>query len=177
MAPFFSRMFPGTNLQDLNLDWICRRIMELSKGIIAPWINPDNKDWMVYDTEAEQFVDSGVSAAPVGDLPAGGTTGQMLAKVSDADYDVGWSNASQAKTLVLSNVRLQNPDTPSPTGQLADIERSDITANYYVVNILVANQATLYTNLNWQTTAGHCIITGELYNSPISATIFLMEQI
>lgn len=62
MIPFFSRMFPATNLQDLNLDWICRRIMELSKGIIAPWINPDNKDWMVYDTETEQFVDSGVSA-------------------------------------------------------------------------------------------------------------------
>ena len=63
MFPFFSRMFPSTNLQDLNLDWICRRIMELSKGIIAPWINPENQDWMVYDTETEQFVDSGVSAA------------------------------------------------------------------------------------------------------------------
>lgn len=63
MIPFFSRMFPSTNLQDLNLDWICRRIMELSKGIIAPWINPENQDWMVYDTETEQFVDSGVSAA------------------------------------------------------------------------------------------------------------------
>lgn len=62
MFPFFSRMFPSTNLQDLNLDWICRRIMELSKGIIAPWINPDSKRWMVYDTATEQFVDSGVSA-------------------------------------------------------------------------------------------------------------------
>lgn len=66
MFPFFSRMFPSTNLQDLNLDWICRRIMELSKGIIAPWINPDNKHWMVYDTQNETFVDSNVSAAGEG---------------------------------------------------------------------------------------------------------------
>lgn len=71
MIPFFSRMFPGTNLQDLNLDWICRRIMELSKGIIAPWINAQNQHWMVYDTQAETFVDSGVSAAGEGTGPQG----------------------------------------------------------------------------------------------------------
>ena len=71
MIPFFSRMFPGTNLQDLNLDWICRRIMELSKGIIAPWINSANQHWMVYDTAAETFVDSGVSASGEGTGPQG----------------------------------------------------------------------------------------------------------
>lgn len=71
MFPFFSRMFPSTNLQDLNLDWICRRIMELSKGIIAPWINSANQHWMVYDTQAETFVDSGVSAAGEGTGPQG----------------------------------------------------------------------------------------------------------
>ena len=71
MIPFFSRMFPGTNLQDLNLDWIVRRIMELSKGIIAPWINSQNQHWMVYDTAAETFVDSGVSAAGEGTGPQG----------------------------------------------------------------------------------------------------------
>ena len=71
MIPFFSRMFPGTNLQDLNLDWIIRRIVELSKGIIAPWINPQNYHWMVYDTTAENFVDSGVSAAGEGTGPQG----------------------------------------------------------------------------------------------------------
>lgn len=71
MIPFFSRMFPGTNLQDLNLDWIIRRIVELSKGIIAPWINPQNYHWMVFDTTAETFVDSGVSAAGEGTGPQG----------------------------------------------------------------------------------------------------------
>lgn len=71
MFPIFSRMFPGTNLQDLNLDWIVRRIMELSKGIIAPWINAQNQHWMVYDTAAETFVDSGVSAAGEGVGPQG----------------------------------------------------------------------------------------------------------
>ena len=65
MFPLFSRMFPSTNLQDLNLDWICRRIMELSKGIIAPWINKDTLTWMQYDTETEEYVDTGISASGV----------------------------------------------------------------------------------------------------------------
>lgn len=179
MIPIFSRMFPGTNLQDLNLDWICRMIMELSKGIIAPWINQENKHWMVYDTELEQFVDSGVNAAPMGDLPTGGTAGQILTKLSAADYDAGWSEPAEtgAKTLVLNNVRLQNPDSSTPVGQLADITNAQITANYYVSNIQVSNPNALYTNLTWQTSAGHCIISGELTASPITATVFLVEQI
>ena len=69
--PFGGNAFPGTNLQDLNLDWIVKRVKELSKGIIAPWINPGNYNWMVYDTDTEQFVDSGVSAAGDGVGPAG----------------------------------------------------------------------------------------------------------
>lgn len=202
MIPFFSRMFPGTNLQDLNLDWICRRIMELSKGIIAPWINPDNKDWMVYDTETEQFVDSGVSAAPLGDLPAGGTTGQVLAKSSDADYAIVWEDAPQslpaggtlgqvltktgsadyaaawraapAKSLVFNGVTLQNPGTPP--GQLCDIADSNITANFNVVNIEVSNPDAVYTNLTWTTSSGHCIITGQL-TATVTATVFLVEKI
>ena len=65
------RWFPGTNLQDLNLDWIIRRVRDLSKGIIAPWINPQNYNWMVYDVEQDEFVDSGVSAAGEGVGPPG----------------------------------------------------------------------------------------------------------
>lgn len=65
------RWFPGTNLQDLNLDWIIRRVRDLSKGIIAPWINTQNYHWMVYDVEQEEFVDSGVSAAGEGVGPPG----------------------------------------------------------------------------------------------------------
>lgn len=69
MWPFGGRFFPGTNLQDLNLDWIVQRVRDLSKGIIAPWINPDTKTWMVFNTESETFEDSGVSAQGTSGLP------------------------------------------------------------------------------------------------------------
>lgn len=71
MWPFGGNFFPGTNLQDLNLDWIIKRVKELSTGIIAPYINPANQHWMEYDIEAEQFVDSGVSAVGEGQGPQG----------------------------------------------------------------------------------------------------------
>lgn len=71
MWPFGGRFFPGTNLQDLNLDWIIQRVRDLSRGIIAPFINSANKHWMVWDTDAETFVDSGVSAAGEGTGPQG----------------------------------------------------------------------------------------------------------
>lgn len=63
--------FPGTNLNDVNLDWIIARVKALSTGIIAPYINKSNNHWMEYDTSAEQFVDSGVSAAGEGVGPQG----------------------------------------------------------------------------------------------------------
>lgn len=71
MWPFGGRFFPGTNLQDLNLDWIVQRVRDLSRGIIAPFINSANLHWMVWDTDAETFVDSGVSAAGEGTGPQG----------------------------------------------------------------------------------------------------------
>lgn len=130
------RWFPGTNMQDLNLDWIIRRVRDLSKGIIAPWINPQNYNWMVYDVEQEEFVDSGVSAAgegvgppgpqgpagptgpqgpagPQGEkgdtgegVPAGGAVNDVLVKTGAADYATGWSS------------------TPAQMGSLAYIEQT-----------------------------------------------------
>lgn len=35
MIPFFNRMFPGTNLQDLNLDWIICKVKELADSFTA----------------------------------------------------------------------------------------------------------------------------------------------
>lgn len=99
MFPFFSRMFPSTNLQDLNLDWICRRIMELSKGIIAPWINPDTKTWMVYNTETESFEDSGVSAQ-----------GETLSDV--AHKLATWDVETSGKILFLGNSYGKNTGYP-----------------------------------------------------------------
>ena len=157
---------------------------------------------MVYDTETEEFVDSGVSAAPVGDLPTGGTTGQILTKTSAADYAIAWEDAPQnlpaggtagqvltktgsadysaawqaapAKSLVFNGVTLQNPGTPP--GQLCDIADSNIMANFHVANIEVSNPDAVYTNLSWTTSAGHCIITGQL-TATVTATVFLVEKI
>lgn len=80
MWPFGGRFFPGTNLNDLNLDWIIKRMRELTTGIIAPYINGDNKHWMEYDVNQEQFVDSGILAegatGPAGKSPyVNNTTG------------------------------------------------------------------------------------------------------
>lgn len=104
MFPFFSRMFPSTNLQDLNLDWICRRIMELSKGIIAPWINSDNKHWMVYDTEAEQFVDSGVSADGTSEQPLSGKTIVILGDSLATGYAASVTEPLHDTGLTVYNV-------------------------------------------------------------------------
>lgn len=131
--PFGGNAFPGTNLQDLNLDWIVKRVKELSSGIIAPYINKTNYHWMVYDTDAEQFVDSGVSAAgdgvgppgpqgPKGDtgdtgaqgpqgiqgpagpgLPAGGVAGQIPVKQSGTDYDTAWEYPRYPRRNLLDN--------------------------------------------------------------------------
>lgn len=95
MWPFGGNFFPGTNLQDINLDWIIKRVKELSSGIIAPWINSDTKTWMVYNTETETFEDSGVSAEGTSGLPVLGRipTGKVSIigdSISsfDGDYEI-----------------------------------------------------------------------------------------
>lgn len=113
MIPIFSRMFPGTNLQDLNLDWIVRRIMELSKSIIAPWINPQNYHWMVYDTAAETFVDSGVSAAGEGTGPQGEPGKSPIIGANGHWYT--WDTETEAYTD--TGIEAEGPQGPAgPTG-------------------------------------------------------------
>lgn len=59
--------FPYTNLHDLNLDWILRKLKEL-------------------ETTLSGLVLHGV--------PAGGTAGQVLTKASATDYDAAWEDPS-----------------------------------------------------------------------------------
>ena len=66
-----------------------------------PYVSDVTGNWMVYDAVADAFVDTGVHAqgpqgeqGPAGDgVPAGGTTGQILTKKSNADRDTEWANA------------------------------------------------------------------------------------
>ncbi len=50
-----------------------------------------------YSNDGEAFIDIGTGDG--GDLPAGGSTGQVLAKTSGADYDVGWVTQASASKL------------------------------------------------------------------------------
>lgn len=144
MGLFGGRWFPGTNLQDLNLDWIIRRVKDLSKGIIAPWINPDTFTWMVYDTSMEEFVDSGVSAAGEGvgpqgppgvGVPAGGTAGQILSKQSNTDFDTGWIDpGGTAEALPLAGGTMAgniNMDGNKVSGLPTPIDNTDAATKAY----------------------------------------------
>lgn len=136
MISFFSRMFPGTNLQDLNLDWIARRIMELSKGIIAPWINAQNQHWMVYDTAAETFVDSGVSAAGEGTGPQG-EPGKSPIIGSNGDWytwDIDTQAYTDTGTQAAGPAGPQGPAGPTgPQGPAGYTIRENLLANPYFV--------------------------------------------
>ena len=151
MIPFFSRMFPGTNLQDLNLDWIVRRIMELSKGIIAPWINAQNQHWMVYDTAAETFVDSGVSAAGEGTGPQG-EPGKSPVIGSNGNWYT-WDTTTQAYTD--TGIHAEGPE--GPAGPRANNNQLD---NWYFPNPVNQRGQTTWQNANeytvdrWKLTSG-----------------------
>lgn len=108
MWPFGGRFFPGTNLQDLNLDWIVQRVRDLSRGIIAPFINSVNQHWMVWDTDAETFVDSGVSAAGEGTGPQG-EPGKSPIIGSNGNWYT-WDQTTQAYTD--TGIAAQGPEGP-----------------------------------------------------------------
>lgn len=48
-------------------------------------------------------------------LPVGGTDGQVLAKASDADYDVEWSTVESGCNIVI--IDIQNPDAEPPLSE------------------------------------------------------------
>ena len=52
-------------------------------------LNPDDRSWLVRTSVSM----SGIGSAPGSVIPAGGTTGQLLAKASGDDYDVEWVDA------------------------------------------------------------------------------------
>lgn len=65
-----------------------------------------NGTWWVWDVERELFVDTGISAqgptGPAGPgVPAGGTTGQVLAKASNADYATEWIDAGGSASMTI----------------------------------------------------------------------------
>ena len=96
--------YPYTKYTDINIDWILKKLQE-----VAP-VTPDNP--VTYDPQTptpEQqqqardnigiayppapvdSVNGQTGAVTVQTIPAGGSTGQVLEKVSGTDYDVTWT--------------------------------------------------------------------------------------
>lgn len=58
------RNFPGTNLNDINLDWLIRQMKELDEAFREWPHSPriENGEWYVYDEETGEYESTGVSA-------------------------------------------------------------------------------------------------------------------
>lgn len=58
------RNFPGTNLNDINLDWLIRQMKELDEAFREWPHSPriENGEWYVYDEETGEYVSTGVPA-------------------------------------------------------------------------------------------------------------------
>lgn len=56
--------FPGTNLNDINLDWLIKKMKELEDAFQEWPHSPriENGEWYVYDEETGEYVSTGVSA-------------------------------------------------------------------------------------------------------------------
>lgn len=70
--------FPGTNLQDLNLDWLIGKMKELEEAFKAWPHSPQiqNGNWYVWDETLEDYTDTGVSATgPRGEAGPAGPAG------------------------------------------------------------------------------------------------------
>lgn len=70
--------FPGTNLNDLNLDWLIKQMQELNTAFREWPHSPriENGEWYVYDETTGEYVSTGVSATgPVGPVGPVGPQG------------------------------------------------------------------------------------------------------
>jgi hypothetical protein len=71
-----------------------------------------------------------VTATAVFGLPPGGTTGQILAKASDADYDVEWIDAPIGEEEMAESSGTFNPTMFASTGDV-EASYSDQAGNYH----------------------------------------------
>ena len=86
MLPWNKKMFPGTNLQDLNLDWLIKQMKALDEAF-RQWPHSPKiigGVWYVWNEESEEYVSTGVSATgetgpagPAGPRGAAGPAGPV----------------------------------------------------------------------------------------------------
>ena len=84
MLPWNRKMFPGTNLQDLNLDWLIKKMRALDDAFRQWPHSPKivNGEWYVWNEELQDWEDTGTPATgetgpagPAGPRGAQGETG------------------------------------------------------------------------------------------------------
>lgn len=84
MLPWNRKMFPGTNLQDLNLDWLIKKMKALDEAFRQWPHSPKivNGEWYVWNEELQDWEDTGTPATgetgpagPAGPRGAQGETG------------------------------------------------------------------------------------------------------
>lgn len=84
MLPWNRKMFPGTNLQDLNLDWLIKKMKALDDAFRQWPHSPKivNGEWYVWNEELQDWEDTGTPATgatgpagPAGPRGAQGETG------------------------------------------------------------------------------------------------------
>lgn len=87
-----------------------------ASGVLEKYPKIVGDYWYIWDVETNQYVNTGVRAKgtqgdPGQGVPAGGTTGQVLRKKSDDNYDTEWANGGGGASALddLTDVDITSP--------------------------------------------------------------------
>ena len=91
--------YPYTDFNKVNLDWILRKLKEQVSGLVAS-VNGQTGDVVLTASDVGALptsytppvtsVNGNTGAVVTHDVPSGGTSGQVLAKVDSDDYNTHW---------------------------------------------------------------------------------------
>lgn len=117
---------PGNSLTPAQIDIITAALNQIEEAVeetqsnVAhyPYVGEDDH-WYVWDAEHNEFVDTGVIAAGPG-VAEGGTTGQILKKASNADFDTEWGNETDPTVPAWAKAETKPTYTAEEVGALPD---------------------------------------------------------
>lgn len=128
-----------------------------------------------------QDLDSFIGGGTITNIPVGGTTGQVLAKTSNVDYQIGWENSVTSVGLampsditvtgspVTSTGTLTGAWATTPTGTGAMVRATSPTLVTPVLGTPASGVATNLTGTASGLTAGH-VTTNANLTGPITST-------
>ena len=99
-----------------NAKYYKEQAEEAASGVLEKYPKIVADYWYIWDVETNQYVNTGVRAKgaqgdPGEGVPAGGTTGQVLRKKSDDNYDTEWANGGGGASALddLTDVTITTP--------------------------------------------------------------------